>query len=125
MDEWVHVEVKVSPRTKEELAEMMVVEPRVITSKNMNRLKIKFGTRYLYTDQPGARYVLKTKEEAESYIIKLQQAFPELEWTVYQPPGGRPTCQPYERITYNRPAPNNVIERSGYIDLRFELKGDV
>ena len=71
----------------------------VLSMSGGSNVKIKFGTRYLYTDQPGARYVLKTKEEAESYIIKLQQAFPELEWTVYQPPGGRPTCEPYERIT--------------------------
>jgi hypothetical protein len=70
-------------------------------------VKVEFGERFLYHGHLGAGIKFKTAAEAEAAGKEALAVFP-VAWTVSH-------TKPFDRTTYNKPAPHNIIETTGSV----------
>jgi hypothetical protein len=74
----------------------------------------EYGERHLYRDHQGAIPAFKTPEESRLRFLELAR---ELGGTIK----AQRVNAPWKKHTYNRPAPNNVIEEVGHVSYDVEL----
>jgi len=144
VDEWVSVSIRVEPFNKAERAAILKeaklvklnTKLREVTetlnaaarAENLNlrgpasfhvstghtfkpdqvEVKVEFGKRFLYTNHLGAGIKFATAEEAEAAGRKMLESFPKIDWTMT-------ISKPFDRTTYNNPAPYNVIETTASV----------